>query len=97
MSKAVPVLCSSSSCGWRGRRIQGDCACYDEWAMSCRCSWGSCPKCGGRVETVAFRQMCKRSAASAEAWLASPDGQATMAELNKLHGGARVVRATEEG
>lgn len=39
-------------CGWRGRRVIGDCACYDEWAMYCRCAFGSCPKCGGAVHTM---------------------------------------------
>lgn len=49
-NKTTPVGCN---CGWRGRRVRVECACYDEWAQNCRCHWGSCPKCGGRVETTA--------------------------------------------
>lgn len=58
---AVPVKCGSFSCKWRGRRVLGDCACYDEWAMSCRCAWGSCPRCGGKVFTVDYLKACKRA------------------------------------
>ena len=41
-------------CGWRGRRVNrsDDCACYDEWALSCACAWGYCPRCKGRVTSL---------------------------------------------
>lgn len=53
MSKpnAVRVGCY---CGWRSRRVQGECACYDENAMYCSCAWGKCPKCKGKVYPVAL-------------------------------------------
>lgn len=41
-------------CGWRGRRVRGECMCYDEWALSCACAWGYCPRCQGRVWPVAY-------------------------------------------
>lgn len=39
------------SCAWRGKRRSGECACYDDDALYCRCTWGSCPRCGSRVST----------------------------------------------
>ena len=51
-TKQKPARVGCTHCRWRGRRVLGDCACYDEWAMHCRCAWGSCPKCGARVETM---------------------------------------------
>lgn len=47
--RATSVKCS---CGWRGRRVEGECSCYDEYAMSCSCAWGRCPRCNGRVYPV---------------------------------------------
>lgn len=43
----LAVYCNA--CGWKGRRVAGDCACYDEWAMYCSCVWGLCPKCKYKV------------------------------------------------
>lgn len=45
-----PVKCGA--CGWRGKRVIGECACYDEYALYCACTWGVCPKCGNRVFRV---------------------------------------------
>ena len=38
IGKPTPVKCSN--CGWRSRRTQGECCCYDEFAMFCDCAWG---------------------------------------------------------
>lgn len=54
--RPTPVICPS--CKWRGRRLPGECACYDEWAMYCACTWGYCPKCSGRVVTLDFMRLC---------------------------------------
>ncbi len=80
---AVPVSCP---CGWRGRRKPGACACYDEWAMYCRCTWGSCLKCGGRVEPVAWRRLCRETARRTKAWISSAEGRETMRELDRRFG-----------
>lgn len=56
----VAVVCSS--CGWRGRRTCGDCCCYDEWAMSCRCAWGSCPKCNHKMQTASTLRLHRKAA-----------------------------------
>jgi hypothetical protein len=48
-NKAVRVGCW---CGWRGLRVMGECACYDEWALSCHCHWGRCPKCNNPIYTM---------------------------------------------
>ena len=78
---AVYCLC----CGWSGRRRPGDCACYDEWAMTCSCKWGRCPKCDTQVTTTSPTQ-ARREAAELRAWLDSPDGLECMAELNARFG-----------
>lgn len=48
-SNAVRVGCY---CGWRGRRVPRECACYDEYALYCHCVRGYCPKCKGVVYTM---------------------------------------------
>jgi hypothetical protein len=58
--KRVSVGCG---CGWRGKRVPHGCACYDEYAMYCRCRWGSCPKCDGRVFTMESQRMYAKLAA----------------------------------
>ena len=65
-SKSVPVTCGS--CNWRGRRARGECACYDEWAMSCSCAWGRCPKCNDQVWPTVTLKEWKRSAEEGEAY-----------------------------
>lgn len=56
-SKAIYVGCF---CGWRGRRVPGECACYDEYASYCNCTLGTCPKCGHRVYTAEYIREIKR-------------------------------------
>jgi hypothetical protein len=55
MGERISVKCIS--CKWRGRRIAGECSCYDEWAMYCHCTWGYCPKCKRPVHPVIDIQM----------------------------------------
>ena len=76
-SERVGVYCHS--CGWSGRRVKGECACYDEWAMYCACSWGHCPKCSKRVTTTSPARQ-SRLDAQTDAFLASPEGRALMAK-----------------
>ena len=65
MSKATAVKCF---CGWRGKRVKGECTCYDEYAMYCACAWGYCPKCGGRVCPIEyFRDYGKQGESQGEA------------------------------
>jgi hypothetical protein len=46
----VPVKCTSYNCNWRGKRTYQDCDCYD---MCYHTGYGYCPKCRGRVQSVA--------------------------------------------
>ena len=53
-SNSTPVGCE---CGWRGKRVYRSCECYE----MCYCSrYGYCPKCKGRVESVATMKVYKR-------------------------------------
>ncbi len=45
MMKARTATSVGCCCGWQGKRQPRECACYDEYAMYCNCTWGSCPKC----------------------------------------------------
>lgn len=74
-NKRFTVYCT---CGWKGRRvINWDlCACYD----LCECSWGNCPKCKAKVSRISPNQV-KQEIDKADAWCASPEGQAALAKL----------------
>lgn len=54
---AHPIACF---CGWRGRRVRAECACDEAAAWTCRCAFGSCPRCGGRVFLTAWEQRWMR-------------------------------------
>lgn len=56
-SNAVRVGCY---CGWRGKRVLGECACYE--VCQRHCAWGSCPKCKARVMTVECIMSDRRNA-----------------------------------
>lgn len=45
MGKKRRVIVYCWRCGWKGRRVPGECACYDEWAIYCACTFGYCSKC----------------------------------------------------
>lgn len=71
MAEAVTVRCTSGGrgCGWRGRRVQRECCCYDEWALYCNCAWGRCPRCERPVYPVAYLREQAANQRRTDAWV----------------------------
>lgn len=55
-------------CGFKTRRVQGECACYDEWAMSCCCLWGKCPNGHRLIPTKELKELVKIEKETDEFW-----------------------------
>lgn len=65
-----PTSVTCTMCGWRSRRTRGECACYDEYAMSCSCTWGLCRRCKGRMRPAADLKRSRQEIAEADRYYA---------------------------
>jgi hypothetical protein len=70
-------------CGWRSRRKHESCEC--DWPCYCT-GYGHCPKCSGRVQSIARLREMKEHDEEVERWMASDEGRAALATLDALPG-----------